>query len=74
MPQACKESQLAILKTLLKRKQGVTSMEMCDLLPTVTPSRRISDLREQGWIVTKKPVQGTNYFRFFGRAPETFGG
>lgn len=74
MPQACKESQLAILKTLLKRKQGVTSMEMCDLLPTVTPSRRISDLREQGWTITKKQVEGKNYCRFFGQAPESFGG
>ncbi len=74
MAQQCKETQLAILKVLLKSKLGVTSAQMCELLPTVTPSRRISDLREQGWTITKKQVQGTNYFRFFGQPPESFGG
>lgn len=73
MPQN-KESQLAILKVLLRRKRGVTSYEMCELLPTTTPSRRISDLREEGWTILKAPIEGRNYHRFHGIPPESFGG
>lgn len=58
------------LKKLLQRKSGVTSFEICTLMGTVCPHRRLTDLKEQGWEITKMPVQGKNFNRYYGKAPK----
>ena len=62
-------TQLDKLKKLIQRKQGVMSWEIAQKLPSVTPHRRLSDLKEQGWTVTwKKREDGMKVY--FGKAPE----
>jgi len=39
---------------LLTRSQGCTSVDIVKGLPSVTPHRRISDLKEKGWTIFKK--------------------
>lgn len=58
------------LKKLLLRKSGCTSVDIAAVLPSVSPHRRISDLKEQGWTVLKK--QEGRLKRYFGIAPKAF--
>lgn len=62
------------LKQMLKRKQGITSMEIIKELGTVCPHRRLSDLKEQGWSILTKEIPGKNYLRYHGIPPKSFGG
>ena len=55
------------LAKLLTRKSGVTSLEIILSIGTVCPHRRMSDLKERGWIITSRKVAGKNYSRYFGR-------
>ncbi len=57
------------LAKLLTRKRGCTSVDIVDVLPSVSPHRRLSDLKEQGWTILKK--QDGRLKRYFGIAPKT---
>lgn len=59
-----------ILKKLLTRKRGVTSYEITLKMGTVCPHRRLTDLKEEGWSILRKEVEGKNYGRYFGISPE----
>ena len=74
MPKKCRESQLEMLKAMLKRKQGVTSLEIQKEIGTVCPHRRLTDLKEQGWTILSKEIAGQDYLRYHGIAPKSFGG
>lgn len=63
-------TQNQILSKLLSRKCGTTAMEIIQRVGTVCPHKRMSDLKERGWTITKKQVQGKNYHRYFGTAPK----
>jgi len=58
-------TQLEKLKKLLKRKKGATSMEIIQAIGTVSPGKRVSDLRALGLTIEKVQVSGKNYFRYF---------
>lgn len=58
------------LKKLLQRKRGVTSYEICTLMGTVCPHRRLTDLKEQGWTILRQEIEGQKYGRYFGISPE----
>jgi hypothetical protein len=58
------------LKKLLLRKSGCTSVDIAAVLPSVSPHRRLSDLKEQGWTILKK--QEGKLKRYFGRAPAAY--
>jgi hypothetical protein len=62
-------TQCAILEKLLRRKQGVTSLEIIQQCGTVAPHRRLADLKERGWHITRKQVPGKSYGRYFGQEP-----
>jgi len=62
------KTQLQRLEKLLIK--GCTSMDIIRECRTTTPSRRIADLRDKGWTITKVKVDGKNYHRFFGKAPK----
>lgn len=64
-----KMTQLEKLKLLMRRKQGVTSAEIAKALPSVTPSRRVSDLREAGWTITYKLQDDNKTKIYFGKPP-----
>ena len=60
----CKE-----LGKLLKRKNGVTALEIILQVGTVCPHKRMSDLKDAGWTIVKEKVPGKTYHRYFGSAP-----
>lgn len=61
-----KTTQCAILEKLLRRKDGVTSLEIIQQCGTVAPHRRLADLKARGWVITRKQIEGKNYGRYFG--------
>lgn len=56
------------LERLLMRKRGCTSVDICAVLPSVSPHRRLSDLKERGWSILKK--QEGKLKRYFGTPPK----
>jgi hypothetical protein len=58
-------TQLEKLKKLLRRKKGATSMEIIQGIGTVSPGKRVSELRALGLTILKVQVAGKNYFRYF---------
>jgi len=63
-------TQHQILAKLLSRKCGTTALEIIQRVGTVCPHKRMSDLKELGWTITKKQVHGKRYHRYFGTAPK----
>ena len=63
------KTQCERLAQLLTRKRGATPMEIIEHVGTVCPHRRLYDLKQEGWTLSKKRVVGTNYHRYFGVAP-----
>lgn len=63
-------TQPQLLSKLLTRRNGVTAMEIIQLVGTVCPHKRMSDLKAHGWTITKKPVAGKTYHRYFGKGPK----
>lgn len=62
-------TQTQRLARLLQRRRGCTSMDIIRECGSVTPSRRLSDMREAGWLILRDKVEGENYFRFKGYPP-----
>jgi hypothetical protein len=46
------DTQCAKILAILKRGDFVTSYKMYDLCGTVSPQRRLSDLRAKGYVIT----------------------
>jgi hypothetical protein len=65
-----KELQIDKVGQMLMRPGGCTMMEVIKECGTTTPSRRIRDLVEKEWVITKHKVAGKNYHRFFGNPPK----
>ena len=65
-----KQTQLERLGKLLTRKRGITSWEIMQEVGTVCPHKRMSDLKERGWLITKTEVLQKNFFRYFGVPPK----
>lgn len=63
-------TQYQALGKLLTRRKGVTAWEIIQLVGTVCPHKRMSDLKASGWTITKQPVAGQTYHRYFGQAPK----
>ena len=55
---------------LLQRKRGVTSIEIIQICKSTTPTRRMSDMRELGWEITKTRVEGKSWYRYTGKPPK----
>jgi hypothetical protein len=55
------------LARLLTRKAGCTSVEICQALPSVSPHRRLSDMKDKGWVILKK--RGGKLITYFGNPP-----
>lgn len=63
--------QYEILAKLLVKKSGVTSSEIANALPSVSPHRRLTDMKQMGWVILKKKNDGENFYHYFGTPPET---
>jgi hypothetical protein len=56
---------------LLTRRSGCTAMEITTVAGTVSCHSRLSEMKHQGWIIVRKPIDGQKYGRYFGVAPRT---
>jgi hypothetical protein len=66
------KTQMDKLKELLQRKQGVKSYEIVKALPSVSPHRRLSDLKERGWTITFKLCDDNKTKIYFGKPPKAW--
>ena len=66
------KTQMDKLKELLQRKQGVKSYEIVKALPSVSPHRRLSDLKELGWTITFKLCDDNKTKIYFGKPPKAW--
>lgn len=62
-------TQTQRLAKLLQRPKGCTSMDIIREVGTTSPSKRLSEMRDAGWLILKDKVDGTNYHRFKGVPP-----
>ena len=62
-------TQYTKIARLLQRKCGATAMEITAMAGTVSAHSRLSELKRKGWLITRKPIDGKNYGRYFGVAP-----
>jgi hypothetical protein len=62
-------TQYAKLERLLTRKKGCTAMDIVQSVGTVSPHRRLTDMRRKGWAIWREAIDGKNYGRYFGKAP-----
>jgi len=62
-------TQYTLLSKILRRKAGVTAMEIMGIVGTVCPHKRMADLKAKGWHITKRKVPGKTYHKYFGVAP-----
>ncbi len=69
-----KLSQPARLELLLKRKSGVTAMEISTRCGSTCPHKRLSELKDKGWTIWREPIKGRPYGRYFGTPPKRITG
>lgn len=67
------QTQCSILEKLLRRKSGVTSLEIIQKCGSVAPHRRLADLSERGWAIWSEPIPGKRHKRYFGAKAVTVG-
>ena len=60
-------TQLTKLQRLLTRKQGATSFQIMMEVGTVSPHARLAELKQRGWTITKRKIEGKNYHTYHGR-------
>jgi hypothetical protein len=63
-------TQYQKLAKLLTRKKGVTAFEIILQCGSVCPHKRLSDMKAQGWTITRKQIDGKSYGAYFGKAPK----
>lgn len=59
------------LAKLLTRKRGCTSVDIVAVLPSVSPHRRLTDMKQQGWTILKRKGDG-RLITYFGTAPKAW--
>jgi hypothetical protein len=64
-----KQSQYDRLAKLLTRKRGATAMDMVQAVGTVSPHRRLFEMRQKGWRIWREAMAGKNYGTYRGVAP-----
>lgn len=62
-------TQHQIIARLISRKKGATPFELQLAAGTCSVYRRLTDLKNLGWIVTRCKIAGKTYGRYFGRRP-----
>jgi len=61
--------QYARIARMLTRQRGATAYEMQLAAGTTCVHKRLSDMKRKGWTITRKPVPGRNFGRYYGQAP-----
>lgn len=58
------------LAALLKRKNGCTAMDIMLATGSVSPHRRLTDLKRKGWVIKPNKIAGKNYMFYTGTPPK----
>lgn len=58
-------TQINRILKLLQRRRGATAFELAIEGRTVSPHKRMSELAARGYTITRKPVRGEVYGRYF---------
>lgn len=64
-----KATQHSRMAKLLTKRNGTTAYEIAMNCGTSSPHKRMQELRRKGWTITRKPVYGENYGRYYGKPP-----
>lgn len=54
-------TQYEKLARLLTRKKGCTAMEIISAVGTVSPHKRMSELKAKGWRIWREAIPGKSY-------------
>lgn len=65
-----KATQYTHITRLICRKKGATALEMMQATASTCVHKRMSELKANGWTITKRQVAGQSYHRYFGAAPK----
>jgi hypothetical protein len=65
-----KASQYDRLAKLLTRKKGATAFDIATTVGSTCPHKRLSELKERGWKITREQVPGRSYGVYRGVAPQ----
>jgi hypothetical protein len=57
------------LARLLTRKRGATAMEIVEAVGTVSPHRRLYEMRQKGWGIVRRHLDGKSYGAYHGTPP-----
>lgn len=63
-------SQYTLIGRLLTRKRGCTAMEIIQVAGTVCPHKRMAEMKDCGWTITRQEIDGCKHGRHFGKAPK----
>lgn len=64
-----KQTQYERLAKLLTRAKGCTAMEIAQVVGTVSPHSRLSELKARGWAIWREQISGKSYGIYRGVAP-----
>jgi hypothetical protein len=64
-----KQTQYEAIGRLIKRKSGATPLELMEASHSTSVHKRLSELRERGWTITRREIPGKSFGRYFGVAP-----
>ena len=62
-------TQYDAIGRLIKRKCGATPLELMEASHSTSVHKRMSEMRERGWLIWRKAVAGCSYGRYYGRPP-----
>jgi hypothetical protein len=55
---------------LLKRRKGATAAELIAATMSTAVHKRMSEMRERGWRITREAIAGRPYGRYYGCPPD----
>lgn len=67
-----KHSQYEVIGRLISRKTGATPVEMVKATLSTCVHKRMSEMRNKGWVIRRVPVQGRTFGRYYGTPPLTW--
>lgn len=65
-----RRTQYDQIGALIKRKCGATPLEMMTVSQSTCVHKRLSELRNRGWKITRKEIPGRTHGVYFGVPPK----
>ena len=65
-----RRTQYDQIGALIKRKQGATPFELMTVSGSTCIHKRMSEMKQMGWTITRTPIDGKTYGIYRGKAPK----